>query len=748
MARLGKLSVVAAVVTAMLVFGTNAAMANTETTTGAPYTCTTNPNAGNQNEAVSVTATDTVDPAQPGQAETYRFTMPFDEPATPVSASYRGGTTSIHIPTTFSVSSVSMQNPPGGSQIQSSAAVQNGNIVITSTANVPIDGTDYATPDLIVNGTVSPSAAGVGVNWLLPFEIVANAYVQGLGTIVATCTPNAPNTVMAKTAVPPGPQAPVPANQNVALREGTTKAITLTATDTDTPQNQLTFSIATQPSHGTLTGTPPAVTYAPQSLYVGTDTFTFKVTDPQGNSGIGTVSINVFSSAVVDTTPPTIEVTAPTQGAVYLPGQVVNAAYSCNDATTGIKSCAGTVANGAAISTTVGVHTFVVDAFDNANNPAETTVSYRVVDTTLVKSAVTSIPIDCGSSAPTAPKSLPVAAYAPAQVGTGRDMTFRVVFGGQSVAALTTATNIKYSFNAPTNGTVKSASIESGTGSTNARAGASATVASGVVTLTLPGPIAGGTTSATTFTPPTFDVTIAAGSTVGATVQTKFQRFQEHLAVQLVTQDLNCPGGNTSNNAPNPTLTSTTIIDTTPPIALVAKPANGDIYLVGDTVASNYACVDDHALSSCTGTVANGAAVDTTTAGIKTFAVTAKDAAGNTAKVFVSYTVDPTTVTFTAHFPDSLGPSLDAAAAYFHTTRENLPRVAVAAFAYADAVNPDLAHPIEPPPETGTIAIGTTYSQDQVPFILDLAAKWGMSGDDFHTYATDVIMYIASVVQR
>jgi hypothetical protein len=745
MVRLSKLSIIVVLATAMVAIGANPATANTDTTTGAPYTCTTNPNAGNQNVTVSVTATDTVDPAQAGQSETYRFSIPFNEAKTPVSANYRGGTTSIHIPSTFSVSSVSMQDPSGGSQIHSTAAIQNGNIVITSTADVPIDGTNYPTPDLIVNGKVQASAAGVGVNWLVPFQIVANAFVQGFGTIVATCTPNQPSTVMAKTAVPPGPQAPVPVNQSVALREGTSKAVTLTATDTDTPQNELTFSIASQPAHGTLSGTPPTVTYTPQSLFVGTDSFTFKVADPQGNSGIGTISLNVFSSGAADTTPPTINVASPTQGAVYLPGQGVKASFSCSDTTTGIKSCAGTVANGAAISTSVGAHTFVVNAFDNANNPAQTTVSYRIVATAPVKSAVASIPIDCGSTALTAPTSLPVAVYAPAQVGTGRDMTFRVAFGTQSVPALTTATNLKYIFNTPANGTVKSASIESGTGTSNARVGANVTVSSGVVTLTLPGPIAGGVTSSTSFTPPVFDVTITAGATVGTKVQTKFQKFQEHLAVQLLTQDLNCPGGNAGNNQPNPTLTSTTIIDTTPPIALIAKPANGDVYLVGDTVDSNYACVDDHSISSCTGTVVNGTAVDTMTAGIKTFTLTAKDAAGNIAKVFVSYTVDPATVTFTTRFPDSEGAALDATAAYFHTTRANLPRAAVAAVAYADSLNPDLALPVQPLANTGSIAITTTYSHDQVPYILDLAAKWGMSGDDFHKFATEVLVYVWSV---
>jgi Bacterial Ig domain len=734
-------------VLAVVGFTAATAAADSQTTSNSPYTCTTSPSVGNQTATFSVTASDTVDPATPGTAETYRFVIPFSEAKTPVTATYQGGTTSIRIPTGFTVTSVSTQPPAGGSPISSTAAVQGDSIVITSTGNVPLDGTPHPTPDLIVNGTVTAAAAGIGVNWLVPYQIVATVAVQGFGTITATCAPDSPNTVIASTTVPGAANGPVATNQSVALPQGTSKAITLSATDPDTPLNQLVFAVATSPAHGTLTGSAPALTYAPAAGYVGADSFTFTVTDPHGAHSTGTVTINVFSSAVVDNTPPTISVTSPVNGAVFTPNQVVKAAYTCADATTGVKACVGTVANAAAISTTVGTHNFVVNASDNAKNPAQTTIAYRVVATALVKSAVTQIPTDCGSLQPLAPKSIPVAVSAPAQVGTSRSMTFRVALGSQSVAMLTTATNLRYVFSAPTNGTAQSAMVESGTGTANARSGATATIAAGKITLTLPGPITGGNTAATAFTPPAFDVTIVAAKTVGALIHTQFERFEEHTAIQAVTQDLNCPGGNSGQSKPNPILTSTTIIDTTPPVVLIGKPGNGDVDAQDATVNASFGCADDHSLATCVGTVANGAAINTSSAGIKTFVVHATDAAGNSAQQFVSYTVLAPTQTFTAHFANTPAQSalLDATAAHFNTTRANLPKVAVSYLAYLDSINPSLAHPVTPPASTGGIAIPTVYPRAQVAGVLALAGKWGLDGDEFHAWATQILEYVYSV---
>jgi hypothetical protein len=85
--------------------------------------------------------------------------------------------------------------------------------------------------------------------------------------------------------------APVANSQAVATNEDTAKAITLGGSDVE--GSPLTFSILSQPMHGTLTGTPPNLTYTPALNYNGPDNFTFKVNDGQADSSAATVSIAV-----------------------------------------------------------------------------------------------------------------------------------------------------------------------------------------------------------------------------------------------------------------------------------------------------------------------------------------------------------------------------------------------------------------------------------------------------------------------
>ncbi|RKY36091.1 MAG: hypothetical protein DRP73_03945, partial [Candidatus Omnitrophota bacterium] len=84
---------------------------------------------------------------------------------------------------------------------------------------------------------------------------------------------------------------PVAQDQSVNTDEDTPVDITLVATDAD--GDSLTYAIVTQPSHGTLTGTPPNVTYTPDANYNGPDSFTFKANDGKTDSNIATVSITV-----------------------------------------------------------------------------------------------------------------------------------------------------------------------------------------------------------------------------------------------------------------------------------------------------------------------------------------------------------------------------------------------------------------------------------------------------------------------
>src|SRR5262249_41924619 len=87
---------------------------------------------------------------------------------------------------------------------------------------------------------------------------------------------------------------------------------------------------------------------------------------------------------VPDTTAPTIAFTAPADGAVLTPGNVVRADYSCADERggSGLATCTGTVPAGSAIHMSLGAHSFTVNATDVAGNARSETHTYRVVDDT------------------------------------------------------------------------------------------------------------------------------------------------------------------------------------------------------------------------------------------------------------------------------------------------------------------------------------------------------------------------------
>jgi len=83
-------------------------------------------------------------------------------------------------------------------------------------------------------------------------------------------------------------------------------------------------------------------------------------------------------------------------------------------------------------------------------------------------------------------------------------------------------------------------------------------------------------------------------------------------------------------------------IDRRGPTVQLNTPAAAAIYTVGQVVLASYSCTDNGSgMQSCIGTVANGAAIDTSSAGIKSFGVIGTDAVGNTGTANVSYTVNP-----------------------------------------------------------------------------------------------------------
>jgi Repeats of unknown function (DUF5649)/RTX calcium-binding nonapeptide repeat (4 copies) len=110
---------------------------------------------------------------------------------------------------------------------------------------------------------------------------------------------------------------------------------------------------------------------------LGQHEFEVEVENGAGNRNRVTVSYTV-----VDSTPPTVRINAPLDGAIYALGQRVSADYRCADETA-LVACGGTVPSGAAIDTSsLGRKTFTAGAIDGSGNATRVTVTYVVVNPT------------------------------------------------------------------------------------------------------------------------------------------------------------------------------------------------------------------------------------------------------------------------------------------------------------------------------------------------------------------------------
>ena len=91
--------------------------------------------------------------------------------------------------------------------------------------------------------------------------------------------------------------APVANAQSVSVAENGTVAIKLTGSNPN-GSGQLTYVVTVKPTHGTLIGNAPNLTYAPKLGYVGSDSFKFTVSSGGLTSAPATVAITVTGKVV------------------------------------------------------------------------------------------------------------------------------------------------------------------------------------------------------------------------------------------------------------------------------------------------------------------------------------------------------------------------------------------------------------------------------------------------------------------
>ena len=85
---------------------------------------------------------------------------------------------------------------------------------------------------------------------------------------------------------------PTATPQTISTSKNIQKSITLSGSDDD--NDTLTYKVISNPTHGTLSGTAPNLTYTPTADYTGDDSFTFKVNDGKNDSNVSTINITIL----------------------------------------------------------------------------------------------------------------------------------------------------------------------------------------------------------------------------------------------------------------------------------------------------------------------------------------------------------------------------------------------------------------------------------------------------------------------
>ena len=106
------------------------------------------------------------------------------------------------------------------------------------------------------------------------------------GTTAGQPDPLCADGVVTITVAPPPNEPPV-GRPGDGRRRWRTRRRRSRSTGTDPDGDPLTFAVVAAPSHGTLTGTAPDLTYTPAADYFGPDELTFTVSDGAGDVGAG-----------------------------------------------------------------------------------------------------------------------------------------------------------------------------------------------------------------------------------------------------------------------------------------------------------------------------------------------------------------------------------------------------------------------------------------------------------------------------
>ncbi len=172
-----------------------------------------------------------------------------------------------------------------------------------ATRTITLRGSDIDTPtaNLFFTILTAPTKGSlVGTNGV--YTYLPNAHANGPDGFTFKVSDGSADSAPATVSIDITPvnDAPIAVSQGVSTIEDSPVAVTLVGVDADS--DPLAFSIVNQPTNGSLSGTPPNLTYIPRTNFAGVDSFSFKVSDgvlDSPTNGVVSITITTVNDAPV-----------------------------------------------------------------------------------------------------------------------------------------------------------------------------------------------------------------------------------------------------------------------------------------------------------------------------------------------------------------------------------------------------------------------------------------------------------------
>jgi hypothetical protein len=201
-------------------------------------------------------------------------------------------------------------------------------------ANTPLNvtvlnlATDASGTALTVSGVTQGAHGSVTLNADGTVTYTPSSGFCGNDTFTYTVT-DGQDTATGTITVTIGPTAPIVVGTSVTTAVGTSVNIAVLSLASDPNGDALSVSSVTQGANGSVVINPNGtVTYTPNSGFVGTDTFTYTITDPNGHQTVATATVTVGS-----TTPTALSTDASTATGTAVNVAVANFAYDSSGST-------------------------------------------------------------------------------------------------------------------------------------------------------------------------------------------------------------------------------------------------------------------------------------------------------------------------------------------------------------------------------------------------------------------------------